>query len=245
MIATGRPPGEGREAYSPVVAKLRVYELRQGAATPRVAWENPCGEQPPVSEVAMSQGKDVVITDYTKALIQAEAGQLCRRKEFSPSEREDIEQELWLAVLQQAERFDPARASLDTFLERVVSRAVAFLLRSRTRRKRAGGVLPLSLESDFTTTGEGLKPLSDTISSEDVARWLGTQSVDPMARMEQTEAIDSALARMPERLRDICRRLMTGTVASVARELGISRHQVRKVLEEARPYFEEAGLENS
>jgi transposase-like protein len=38
---------------------------------------------------------------------------------------------------------------------------------------------------------------------------------------------------------------MTGTVASVARELGISRHQVRQALEEARPYFEQAGPENS
>ena len=193
----------------------------------------------------MSQGKDFIVTESTKALIQAKAGQLCRRREFSPSEREDIEQELWLAVLQHAERFDPARASLETFLDRVVSRAVAVLLRSRKRRKRGNGMQPLSLESDFTTTGEGLKPLSDTISSEDVARRLGTQSVDPMARLEETEAVESALARMPERLRYICRRLMTGTVASVARELDISRHQVRKAVDEVRPYLEEAGLENS
>ncbi len=193
----------------------------------------------------MPQGKDFVVTEYAKALIQAKARQLCRRRDFSPSEQEDIEQELWLAVLEKAERFDPARASLETFLDRVVSRAVAMLLRSRKRRKRGNGVLPLSLESDFTSTGEGLKPLSDTVSSEDVARRLGTQSADPFARLEQTEAVEYALARMPERLRDICRRLMTGTVASVARELGISRHQVHKAVEEARPYFEEAGLENA
>ena len=174
--------------------------------------------------------------------IQAKARQLCRRKEFSPSEREDIEQELWLAVLEKAERFDPARARLETFLDRVVSRAAAMLLRSRKRRKRGNGVLPLSLESDFTSTGEGLKPLSETVFLADVARRLGTQSADPVERLEQTEAIECALAQMPERLRDICRRLMTGTVASVARELGISRYQVRKALEEARPYFEEAGL---
>ncbi|GAB6185671.1 sigma-70 family RNA polymerase sigma factor [Thermopirellula anaerolimosa] len=191
----------------------------------------------------MSQGKDFVVTEYAKALIQAKARQLCRRRDFSPSEQEDIEQELWLAVLQQAERFDPARASLETFLDRVVSRAAAMLLRSRKRRKRGNGIQPLSLESDFTSTGEGLKPLSDTVSSEDAARRLGTQSADPIARLEQTEAIESAMARMPERLRDICQRLMTGTVASVARQLGISRHQVRKAARDAQPYFEEAGLE--
>jgi len=176
--------------------------------------------------------------------LQAKARQLCRRRGFSPSEQEDIEQELWLAVLQQAERFDPARARLETFLDRVISRAVAMLLRSRNRRKRGHGISPLSLENDYTPPGEELKPLSDTVSREDVARRLGTQSEDPIARLDQTEAIESVLARMPERLRDICRRLMTGTVASVARELGISRYQVRKALEEARPYFEEAGLQN-
>lgn len=117
------------------------------------------------------------------------------------------------------------------------------LLRSRNRRKRGNGVWPLSLENDYTSTGEGLKPLSDTVSSEDVARRLGRESEDPLSRLEQQEAIEHALAQMPEHLRDICRRLMTGTVASVARELGISRHQVRKALEEARAYFEQAGLE--
>ncbi|MGQ9636060.1 MAG: ECF-type sigma factor, partial [Bryobacteraceae bacterium] len=144
----------------------------------------------------------------------------------------------------QAERFDPARASLETFLNRVVCQAVAMLLRNRKRGKRGNGIVPLSLESDLTATGEGPKPLSHTVSLEDGARRLGTQSADPIARLEQTEAIQHALARMPERLRDICQRLMTGTVASVARELGMSRHQVRQAVEEARPYFERAGLEN-
>lgn len=191
----------------------------------------------------MPQGKDFVVSEYAKALIQAKARQLCRRRDFSPSEQEDIEQELWLAVLQQAERFDPARARPETFLDRVVSRAAAMLLRRRKRRKRGNGVLPLSLESDFTPTGEGLKPLSDTVSSKDVARRLGTQSADAIARLEQTEAVEFALAQMPDHLREICRRLMAGqSKALIARELGISRHQVRKAAQEARPYFEDAGL---
>ena len=42
----------------------------------------------------MSQGKYFVVTQYAKALIQAKARQLCRRRDFRPGEREDIEQEL-------------------------------------------------------------------------------------------------------------------------------------------------------
>ncbi len=195
-------------------------------------------------ERQISQGKDFVVTEYVKALIQVKARQLCRRSDFNANEREDIEQELLLAVLQQIERFDSTRASLKTFLDRIVSRAAAMLLRSRKRQKRGNGMQPLSLESDCTI-GDDLKSLSNTVSSKDVANRLGTLSEDSIARLEQTEAIDVAMAKMPERLRDICRRLMSGTVASVARELGISRHQVRQAIDEARHYFEEAGLENA
>ena len=190
----------------------------------------------------MPQDRAFVVTEYAKALIQAKARQLCRRRGFGPSEQEDIEQELWLMVLEKAKRFDPARARLETFLDRVVSQGVAMLLRSRNRRKRGNGISPLSLENVYITS-EGCKPLSATVSQEDVARRLGTQSEDPIARLDQTEAIESVLARMPERLRDICLRLMTSTLASVARQLGVSRHQVRKAVERARPYFEQAGLE--
>jgi RNA polymerase sigma factor (sigma-70 family) len=192
----------------------------------------------------MSQGKEFIVTESARLLIQIKAGQLCRRG-FCPSEREDIEQELWLAVLRQAERFDPLRASLETFLDRVVGRGVILLWRSRNRRKRGSGVTPCSLESQFLVTAEGRKPLGEVISSEDGARRMRTHVPDAMARSEETEAVEHALAQMPEWLREICRRLTTGTVASVARELGVSRHRIRRALAEARPYFEEAGLENS
>lgn len=181
--------------------------------------------------------REFMDADYAKTLIRAKARRLCRRKGFRPSEQEDIEQELWLAVLQQADRFDPARASPDTFLDRVVSQGVAMLLRSRNRRKRGHGISPLSLENDYTPTGDGLKPLSDTVSSKDVARRLGTQSADPIARLEQAEAVKAAMAKMAARLQAICRRRMTGAIAAIAREMGVSRYQVRKAIEEAKRYF--------
>jgi RNA polymerase sigma factor (sigma-70 family) len=48
-------------------------------------------------------------------------------------EREDLEQEALLRVWQALPRYDAARASLATFIERVVASKVASLLRSRRR----------------------------------------------------------------------------------------------------------------
>jgi hypothetical protein len=82
----------------------------------------------------MSQGKDFVVTEYAKALVQAKARQLYHRRGFSPGEQRDIEQELWLVVLEKAQRFDPARPQLETFLDCVVSRGTAVLLLAHAAR---------------------------------------------------------------------------------------------------------------
>ena len=163
----------------------------------------------------------------------------------SAHDRADTEQELWLAVFRQAARYDPARASLETFLGYVASRTAALLRRHKRRKCRGNGVVPLSLERDGTVTGERLTPLSETVSSADVGRRRGALGLDPIAQLEQTEAIADALARMPKRLRTVCQRLMVGTVASAAREMGMSRYEVHQALAEARPYFERAGLGNA
>ncbi len=158
-----------------------------------------------------------VVSDYAKALIQAKARQLCR-KGFSPSEQEDIEQELLLKLWKARDRFDPQLSHPHAFITMVVSRAVAMLLRRRWCRKR--GATPLSLEGDFTSTGEGLN-----------------------AQLEQTEAVECALARMPDHLRDICRRLMAGqSKASIARELGMSRAALYGLLKDIRERFERSDL---
>jgi len=63
--------------------------------------------------------------------------------------------------------------------------------------------------------------------------------------VEKRQDVEHALKQMPAPLREICSRLMYESMSEVARALGISRHQVRKAVEAARPYFEETGPKNS
>jgi RNA polymerase sigma-70 factor (ECF subfamily) len=189
------------------------------------------------------QRKEFVLTDYAKSLIRFKARQLSRRRDFQPAHPEDLEQELWLALVKAAEQFDPAKASLDTFIDRVVNTAVATLVRACQRRKRGNGLMLQSLDGELEPASGTSEPLATAISVDDLARRTGAVPRDETLVREDAEAVEHALAQMPEEMRDLCRRLMGGTVASVARELGVSRRQVRKIIRAARPFFERAGFD--
>lgn len=125
----------------------------------------------------------------------------------------------------------------------MVNTAVAMLVRTR-QRKGNGITQQMPSLSDERTSPDGrTEPLAATISRDDLARRLGTEPSDETHLTETTEAVAVALQRMPAELRDLCRRLMGGTVTSVARDPGMSRRQVRNRLQNARPYLDQAGEE--
>jgi len=192
--------------------------------------------------VDRAQQKDLVLTNYAQNLIKFKARQLGQRRDFQSEEREDLQQELWLAVVKAADEFDASLACLDTFIDRIVNTAVAMLVRARSCRKRGNGHRIDSLDSQRAAAGETCEPLTASISAADLARRTGAVPQDEALRREDAEAFEYALAHTSQEISDRCRQVMGGTVASVARELGISRRQVRKTLKTAQPFFERAGL---
>jgi DNA-directed RNA polymerase specialized sigma24 family protein len=189
-----------------------------------------------------ASGKEFVLTDYARNLIRIKARQLSRQRNFRHAEEEDLRQELWMAVVNQADKFDPSRASVDTFIDRVVNSAVVMLARERQREKRAEGYLAISIDSTFTSSASK-EPIAAQISPDDLYRRTRVVPADPVAVRERKEAVDAALEGMPSELRDTCGRLMKGSIASASREEGISRRQIRKALAAARRFLERSGLD--
>ncbi len=74
--------------------------------------------------------------EYARTLIRVKAKQLVRQPGFKRSEQRDIEQDLMVHLLAQADRFDPTRSSIDTFVDRVVDSGAGMLVRARKRLKR-------------------------------------------------------------------------------------------------------------
>lgn len=147
---------------------------------------------------------------------------------------------MWLHLVVQAEHFDPSRASLNTFIDRAVCSCVAMILRARRRLKRAAGFGALSLESTMIEVDGIPTPACQVVSEDDLQRRTGVGPDRPAARYEDAEAIAHALGTMSPKLREVCRRLMSGTISSTARELGTSRRQVRVAMRMIRWHLEQA-----
>lgn len=145
-----------------------------------------------------------------------------------------------MRLLAKAHRFDAARGSASTFADRVVRTAIAMILRDGGRLKRGPGVKTRSLERTRVRAVEGITSLRDAIGPDDLGRRTGCagHGQDP------TDAVHKAVRGLPPELRRVCERIMDGTPASAARDLGISRRQVRSAMEKIRSHFESAGLED-
>jgi hypothetical protein len=188
-------------------------------------------------------GKDFILTDYARRLIEFKAKQLSRQRGFQKSDEECLEQELWLAVTQQADRFDPSRASLDTFLDRVIGTSVAMIVRDRHRLKRRPASEGTSLDAPADES-ENSESMAAQVSYGDLSRRTGVESEDEHLIELRQKRVQEVLDQMPPEISDVCRRVMGGSVASAARELKTSRRQIQNALQAAAPYFERADLDD-
>jgi len=187
--------------------------------------------------------QETILTKSAQSLIQIKARQLCDKHGFSRSDFKDLIQELTLRLLEKAHLYDPARgASRDTFADWVITSSVRMILRDRKRIKRAAGLTALSLDVTGTSQDGSEWSLGEMIGVEDRAR-ITFNAVTPNAG-ERQELLQFAMNSLPKDLAEIAHRLQTGTVASVARDMGISRRQVYRAVAGIRQYFEKVGLDH-
>ncbi len=180
-------------------------------------------------------------SDCISNLITFKARQLLRRPEFHGVELEDVQQEIRLHVAQKAHLFDPKRGHDVGFITVVVETAAAIMCRSRGQLKRGAGLRVQSLEgSVLLNEGEEIS-LLDQLVEDDIHRHHGGQGApDPR---QQDARIDMAevLVRLSPHLRQVAQLLMNdGCEASIARDLRMSRRQVRKAIDELRGHFRQS-----
>jgi RNA polymerase sigma factor (sigma-70 family) len=187
--------------------------------------------------------RENIFTKYAEQVVRFKARQLSRRKEFCPAEEEDLRQELYLHLHQQAEQFDPSRGSLSTFIDRLVQSAVKVLLRNRRCRCRA--VSAISLDSVFVECDGESRALGQTVSGEDLHRRTGYVPQAPQEDRESREFLDAVLPQLSPAEQKICRRLTTASISTISRERKITRRSIRMMLRNIRQRLKDAGFENS
>lgn len=190
----------------------------------------------------VSQGIDVC-TEYARTLIRVKARQIVRRPGFSSSDSDDVEQDLFLHLLNQIQQFDPSRGSFNTFISRVVDSAVAMLVRERGRNKRAPatGVIR-SLEVMVDQTDGPPSPLGATLSQDDAQRRTGVAAMSNSDLFELADDIAHLMDALPPELQAVCRARMDRNRKETERDLDLSRRNYDAAIEQIREHFALGGF---
>ncbi|HNO80532.1 MAG TPA: sigma-70 family RNA polymerase sigma factor [Phycisphaerae bacterium] len=186
---------------------------------------------------------DAVFTTYSRNLISYLSRKLKPKRVFRHESQEDLEQELTAFLLSRAHQFDPSRGSPNTFADRVIRSGIATMVRDRLRQKRAPEFDNVSLEKTYSASDEETPSMRNNLTEADLRRRHGDACHSK--RAESIDAVWEILQSLPAEDQEICRLRMEGSDASVARELGISRRQVRQHLDRLRKRFEAGGFDRS
>jgi len=172
--------------------------------------------------------------DYAARLIHFKARMLSRRRAFAGDDREDIEQDLWLDLFERLPKYDPTKATLNTFIALVVERRVASLIRDRSTEKRSPDREECSLD-DAVLDADGRVVARHETTPEAAS--------DPGRLRDLERDVAHVVAHLPDELRPIVLALAFGTQNSVGPELGISRRAMAKAVDQLREIFRDAGLD--
>lgn len=181
---------------------------------------------------------DFVRSEYARERVHYKARQLARRRDFRCDDPADLEQELWLGLLRAADRYDPAKASVNTFVAQVLDSVAARLARERLRRMNL--VARKRPPADGCT---GPSPQADRIATSDRLRHRRVEPTDPLAAFDCREAVDLALSRLPADLRAIAVAIREHGRSEAARRFGLTRAGWRAAVQEIRKQLAKVNLE--
>ncbi|MBF0178163.1 MAG: sigma-70 family RNA polymerase sigma factor [Magnetococcales bacterium] len=170
---------------------------------------------------------------YAVCTVRHHARRLARQPGFSPADVEDIEQDLMLDMFRRMARFDPSRASLDTFMARVATNRVASLLDEVPGMKEQQKTTSLNelVQDDDGSVIE----LIDTIASGQ-ALWYE----HPLSWHEAIDLrvdLSHLLDQLSPCLRRLAERLMEETVTEISNSTGTPRYKLYEGVGKIRSKF--------
>ena len=187
------------------------------------------------SQDAENAGRTPQADEYVARLIQVKAHQLVHKAGFTESDREDIEQELTLHVLEHLHDYDPSRSSRHTFIARVVEHKAADLIDYRTAKMRTPRRVEQSLDETLVDAEGALT---------DRASMMAGNESTPGALRDAAIDLAEVLQQLPPRLRALCKRLPDATMQEIADEFGVARRTVYRWIDQIRDRLQKAGLDD-
>jgi len=183
------------------------------------------------------------IDQYAAKLIRTKARQLVGKAGLTEDDRDDLEQDLILDLLQRMHKYNPDRSKKITYMTRIVERRISTILNDRYAMCRDWRQCSCSL-NDLVFNQEGdFSELSELLGNDGFIESVGKET-----REERNNDIlldiQKVINTLSTDLQDLCYRLLDKNMAEIARELKIPRGSLYEKLAKIREAFIEAGLEN-
>lgn len=170
------------------------------------------------------------LTVYEAKLIRYKARRLAGSSAFFESEREDIEQDLTVHLLERLEQFDPRRGTRTTFASRILDRKIISMIRWRCAQRRDYRRM-VSLSDSAKGNGDG------TLQVVDRRQTKTSDHLD--LAMDLSESLD----QVDGETRRFCESLKRVTLAETARRLGLTPAEGRRCLTEVRALLTNGGID--
>ncbi len=187
---------------------------------------------------------DDVFTPFTKKVIEGYAGKLLRSPHFQSYEKDDLVQELGIALWQSMETFDAGVAHFNCYATTVISRTAKSMLRQRRRLKRTS---PRDARSSTSSEEVGsAEPMHlGPVTEHDASRRLQTEHRSLCESVDLREDVESVLQTLPSSLEETARALMQHPTSAAAKRLRISRATLHRRIDLLREHFAAAALNES
>lgn len=170
------------------------------------------------------------LDEYTETTVFHKVDRLIGRLGFTEDDRDDLQQDLALYLIQGLKHFDPSRARRSTFITRCIEHRIADIIRHRHRARR-----DTRRSFRFSTDDDGEAQISATALAD-------TASDRERERADIRIDVSSVIATLPARLVTICELLPTHSPFAISRKLGVSKQSVYRDRDAIRAAFAAAGL---
>ena len=176
-------------------------------------------------------------------LIRTKARQLCRTPGFARHERDDLEQELTLRLLQRLRAFDSAKASFYCFALVVLDRVAIHLREARSAACRSDSGT-ISLESRVIGSEGKPSSLAALVGDDERSNRVGRYTASQTETIDTSIDVQTVVAELSGHLQELSQQLVTANRTEIAQSTGLPLKDVRRRIRIIGNALEEAGLKN-
>jgi RNA polymerase sigma factor (sigma-70 family) len=179
---------------------------------------------------------------FASRLIKKVAQRMVGKTDLLADDVPDLQQDLWLHLLENLRQYRADRGHPRAFITRVVKNKAASILAARAAAKRGGGLQFVSLNEEFEDEDGEVTERLETISVDDYLR----RTRGTIRSEEERQDLSIDVRRMVDRqhphCRAVCLLLIGRDVCDVANVVGLPRSTLRDLIKRLRASCAKTGL---